>query len=167
MGCPFCSDNLVERILFRGGGWFAFLDANPLLPGHAVLAREADGSCPESLTATTLAGFHEVLPVVVGALKDSYGAYNVLVTSLRGTVKHLHFHLVPLVIGTEREWRSQSLWEKGHLHEFLGHHERESFIRNQRERIERGWTEPQQRTEHSNQLRSEVARLRSAVNARS
>src|SRR5207247_172267 len=136
------------------------------LPGHTILAREAAGACPDSLTADSLARLQDVLPSVASALKEVYGGYDVLVTSLRGTVKHVHFHLVPLVVSTERQWRSQTLWEKGHLHEFLGHYERESSIRNQRERIERGWTEEQQRAEHSKQLQSEVVKLRCAVGGR-
>jgi diadenosine tetraphosphate (Ap4A) HIT family hydrolase len=165
MSCPFCDDDLAERIFFKRDGWFAFLDANPLLLGHTILAREAGGCCPNSLTSTALTGVHNVLPVVASALKESYSAYDVLVTSLRGTVKHMHFHLVPLVVDKERAWRSETLWEEGHLHEYLGHHERERSIRDQRERIDRGWTEARQRDEHCKELVSEVARLKRAIAA--
>jgi diadenosine tetraphosphate (Ap4A) HIT family hydrolase len=163
MECPFCQNQMVERIFFHAEGWFAFLDANGMLRGHTVLAREASGTCPEELTPEHLAGLHRALPVVASALKEAYEAYDVLATSLRGTVKHLHFHLLPLTVAAEREWRAETRWEKGHLHEFLGHHEREGFLRNQQERIRQGWDEKRQFAEHAKRLQSEVARLRSMI----
>ena len=163
MECPFCQNQMVERIFFHAEGWFAFLDANGMLPGHAILARESSGSCPEELTAEHLAGFDRALPVVVDALKQAYEGYDVLATFLRGTVKHLHFHLLPLTAAAEREWRTETGWKKGHLHGFLAHHERQAFFRNQRERTQHGWDEKRQFAEHAKLLQSEVVRLRSII----
>jgi diadenosine tetraphosphate (Ap4A) HIT family hydrolase len=164
MDCPFCQKHMLERIFLQRDGWFAFLDANGMLPGHTILAREPPpGSCPQELTTENLAGVDRALPHVVAALKQAYEAYDVLVSSLRGTVKHVHFHLIPLTHAAERQWRTETPWEKGHLHEFLGHQEREGSLRNQLERIQEGWDEKRQMVEHTKRLQSEVASLRRIV----
>lgn len=160
MPCPFCDHDLSQRTFFRGEGWVSFFDANPILPGHTILAREPSESCPNSLDSNTLAAIHVVLPRISEALKLAYGASNVLVTSLRGAVKHVHFHLVPVTPEIEQRWRDCSGWKSGHLHEFLGHHETVASVRNLVEREQRGWSEEQQRFEHTKSLEREVARVK-------
>jgi diadenosine tetraphosphate (Ap4A) HIT family hydrolase len=110
-----------------------------------------------------LDGVHFAIPRIADVLKEEFDAYDVLVTSLRGNVKHVHFHVVPLTHATENEWRRKAHWVKGHLHEFLGYHERESFIRYQCEREKQGWTEEEQRVEHSKNLQLQAMRLRAII----
>lgn len=160
MTCPFCEDDLSQRTFFRGDGWFAFFDANPMLRGHTILAREPLGSCPRSFDSNTLAAIDRVLPRIIDALKTAYDAPNVLITSLRGSVKHVHFHLVPVPSDIEQRWRKSAGWESGHLHEFLGYHERLASLRNLLERRKHDWSEERQRVEHTKSLERDVVRLK-------
>jgi diadenosine tetraphosphate (Ap4A) HIT family hydrolase len=136
------------------------LDANPMVLGHTILVRETPGVCPAALTAESLANVHLVAPEIAGVLKEVYAATNVLVTSVRGLVSHMHIHLLPLSAEAERAWRTQSGWASGHLHQFIGDHDLVSSIRNQQERLERGWTEAEQHAAHLRQLSPRVAELR-------
>jgi diadenosine tetraphosphate (Ap4A) HIT family hydrolase len=147
-------------MFFRGHGWFATLEASPLVPGHTILVRETSGGCPDALSADSLANVHLVVPEIAGVLKEVYAATNVLVTSLRGLVAHMHVHLLPLTAEAERLWRAESGWERGHLHQFLGDQDRASSIRNLQERIEQGWSEVDQRAAHTQRLSDSVGKLR-------
>ena len=167
MSCPFCKknfNNIKERIFFDAEGWVAFLDSNPILSGHTILARKL--ICDpvlDSITVKNLAGFDQILPKVVETLKEAYKVNDVLVTSLRGTIKHMHFHLIPLTVSAQRTWRKETLWEKGHLHELLGYYEKKSYIENRQERVENSWTEGDQRIEHTKKLMPEVVKLRRVI----
>lgn len=94
MPCPFCDPSLNERIYFREHGWGAFLDVNEMLPGHSIVARQTSNGCPDIFKAENLESLHLVLPKISDGLQREYGASNVLVTSLRGKVRHVHFHLL-------------------------------------------------------------------------
>src|SRR5262245_51288005 len=83
MACFLCATDLGDRVFFRRSGWFALLDANPILPGHSIVARERfSESCPTELNSTNMLNVDRVLPVVVDALKSLYTAENVLLSSL-------------------------------------------------------------------------------------
>jgi diadenosine tetraphosphate (Ap4A) HIT family hydrolase len=164
MSCPLCNASaLADRVFFRGHGWFAMLDANPLVAGHTILVRETPGSCPDALTAGSLEHVQIVAPRIAEALKDEYSAINVLITSLRGLVAHMHVHLLPLRAEDERTWRAESGWNSGHLHQFLGDQDRASSIRNLQERIDQGWSEDEQRVAHTRLLSDRVGKLRARL----
>jgi diadenosine tetraphosphate (Ap4A) HIT family hydrolase len=161
MSCALCNASaLSDRVFFRRHGWFALLETNPLVPGHTILVRETAGACPDALTVDSLANVHLVAPEIAAVLKEVYAATNVLVTSLRGLVAHMHVHLLPLTAEAERSWRAESGWATGHLHQFLGDQDRASSIRNLQERIEQGWSEVDQRSAHTQQLSDSVGHLR-------
>lgn len=163
VGCPFCEKDLSKSIFFSGEGWFAFLDSNPILNGHTILARDRSGSCPDSMTEETLRGIDMVLAKVAEALKAAYSAKHILVGSLRGSVRHMHFHLIPVSDAEEKRWRAASNWEKGHLFQFLGDQEREAFLRHQKERIEMGWSESEQRAHIVASMQNQVSILKALL----
>ena len=166
MSCPLCdASRLADRIFFQGHGWFAMLDATPLVPGHTILVRDTPGSCPDALTARSLENIDVVAPRIADALKNEYATTNVLITSLRGLVAHMHVHLLPLNDGTERAWRAHSGWEKGHLHQFLGDQDLATSIQNLQERIDQDWTEDEQRAAHTLLLSDRVRKLRARLNS--
>jgi diadenosine tetraphosphate (Ap4A) HIT family hydrolase len=134
-----------------------------MLPGHSILARVASSGCPTALSTEHLEGLHLALPRIADLLQAEYRASNVLVSSLRGSVPHVHLHLVPLVPEVEAAWRQHTGWEKGHLHEFLGHHENVCFVRNLRERLDKGWTTDEQISDHAERLSEQTKRLREAL----
>jgi hypothetical protein len=102
---------------------------------------------------------------VIASLADGRHSL-VLITSLRGLVAHMHVHLLPLSVEAERSWRVQSGWENGHLHQFLGDQDRASSIRNLQERIDRRWTEDEQRAAHTALLIDRVGKLRTRLERR-
>ncbi len=123
--------------------------------------------CPTALTRGYLRGLDVAIASVIDLMDQHFQPKDVLVASLRGRDPHIHFHLMPLWEAEEREWRRQSLREKGHLFEFLGYVERNAESRAQRERIERGWSEERHRAESAKQLQPDIVALRAIASYRS
>jgi diadenosine tetraphosphate (Ap4A) HIT family hydrolase len=127
--CPLCRPNqeLKNRIFYDSDQWFAFLDANPLARGHAIIARRAIGpdGCPMGLTAAHLSGHDRALSNVVEILRQHFEwndrqPRDFLIASLRQMVKHVHTHIVPLWDEQEAEWREATGTVSGGMFRFLG-----------------------------------------------
>ncbi|MBN1615442.1 MAG: hypothetical protein JW950_13330 [Deltaproteobacteria bacterium] len=118
------------------------------------------GSCRTAVNATVLRGVGTALTEVARALKKHFNPKDILFSSLRGDIKHFHFHVIPLWLELEREWRRQTLYEKGHLHEFLGYLEKSAYVTNMMERIDHGWDLDEQRSHITRRLSSDVKSLR-------
>src|SRR5947207_2614006 len=97
MACPFCKlSNVAERVFYDDAQWMAFLAAPFYTPGHTILAAKHQSSkCPKAMDLRTLGHVGVALPPVIEALKTAYRIPDVLVSSLRGLVGHVHFHLIP------------------------------------------------------------------------
>jgi diadenosine tetraphosphate (Ap4A) HIT family hydrolase len=156
--CVFCERKPLEpRVFYDRFSWYAFLAAPPYAKGHTILAVKNSGTnCPTTLQHEHLKGLDVALADVVQTLLQHYRPKDVLFASLRGKDPHVHCHLVPLWQEQEREWRVQSLHEKGHLFEFLGYTEKTAQSKAQHEKIERGWSEEDQLLE----LKPDVDALR-------
>ena len=129
MGCPFCDiKNLNKRIFYcqeidgeKHDRYFAFLDSLPHTRGHTILAvLSSSKRCPRQLNVTTLSRLGKALSDVIKVLRNHYPAKDILIASLRGDVKHVHIHLIPLWKNEENEWRKVAGYKKGHLMEFIG-----------------------------------------------
>lgn len=150
--CPFCNiSNDIKKekgIFYRNESWFAILAAPGHTKGHAILAavRRSD-DCQTEPSLDVLNGLPQALSKTIAALKSNYGTNNILLSSLRGSVPHYHFHLVPLHEHERTAWRNSQNdkegYKDGHLMEFLGHLEKQSDDRGKKS----GLSEEQQRIE--------------------
>lgn len=147
--CPFCDiEKQEKRTFYKKGNWYAFLARTPLTNGHTILAVCSDSlKCPKRLEPAVLKKVDVALGDVIKALEKHYDPKNILITSLRGSIEHVHFHLIPLWEHEERPWRLVRSYEKenGHLHEFLGHLEIRTGYKSSCEREEKHWTKEDQR----------------------
>lgn len=95
---------------------FAFLDINPLSPGHTlVIPREAKAQLHE-LSDESSAAIGRVLPRIARAIMRATGAtaYNILQNNgsdAHQEVMHVHFHIIPKVgeAGLGIRWPTGSL----------------------------------------------------------
>ena len=169
--CPFCNkNNIKNRIFYEKNNWIAFLDTSIYAKGHTILSAKKIGDvCPnelmENLNREQLATLGIALYKVSQVLKQVYNVNNVLFSSLRGTVRHFHFHLIPLHREDEKRWRKEKLYENGHLFEFLGDVEKQKMEELIKERIERGWDKDKQREERVKLLEKEVLKLKEKIDS--
>ncbi|MDQ7006966.1 MAG: HIT family protein [Acidobacteriota bacterium] len=78
----------------------AFLDVNPLSPGHALLIPKEPAETLDQLSDEAGAALGRVLPRLCRAVREVTGvsAYNVLQNNGRAAhqaVFHVHFHVIP------------------------------------------------------------------------
>jgi len=109
--CPFCAIARGEgpaQVVAEDEATIAFLDRNPLLPGHVLLIPRAHvETLPEADDATLAAlmrrlrGLAAAIPVALGA-DGSFVAQNNIVSQ---SVPHLHFHVVP-------RWKGDKLFSR-------------------------------------------------------
>jgi len=169
--CPFCERNeLLNSLIFyeskykSNNRWFAFLDSLPLTEGHTILAlKKRRNKCPNKLTPEVFEGLENALKNVTRKLKKVYKTEDILFASLRGKTPHFHFHLIPLHKKDEKKWREKTLYEEGHLFEFLGYLECEKKVKEYpRQRISKNWSEDDQRKNKAKKLRTKIVELKKA-----
>ncbi|WP_049998074.1 HIT family protein [Halococcus sediminicola] len=101
--CPFCgivAGEIPGRIVFENDDVTAFLDANPLAPGHTLVVpndhHERLDDLSEELAREVFAALHRLTPAVEAAA-DADGA-NVAFNdgpAAGQEVPHLHGHIIP------------------------------------------------------------------------
>ena len=110
-GCIFCdiaSDRSPARFLYRDASACAFLDIEPVRPGHSlVVPNEHIEDLTAELAATALEGMARAMHAAASLLRDRLSADGVSVFQSSGaaagqSVEHLHFHLVPRFVGDAR-----------------------------------------------------------------
>src|SRR5690349_21028798 len=79
---------------------FAFLDINPLSPGHTLVIPKEAAETLDELSDESAAAIGRVLPRICRAVKKVTGtsAYNVLEnngSAAHQVVRHVHFHIIP------------------------------------------------------------------------
>lgn len=79
---------------------FAFLDINPLSPGHTLVVPKEPAETLDQLSDDSAAAIGRVLPRICRAVMAATGtnAYNVLQNNGKGAhqaVFHVHFHVIP------------------------------------------------------------------------
>ena len=160
--CPFCHfEAFGDRVFYDDQRWFAILAAPQHTQGHTILlAKKLEVQCPTGLDIAVINGLDEALAKVAKALLQYYRPKDILVASVRGDLSHAHFHLIPLWVNEEREWRSQHLYESGHLLEYLGELERNGDEMAAIQRINRGWSSEEQRAAITTDLQGDVEALK-------
>jgi diadenosine tetraphosphate (Ap4A) HIT family hydrolase len=166
--CPFCNVNDVwmgRRIFYRDKNWFAVLAAPFHTKGHTILAAlSKDYKCPKEFSEEVLAGLSTPIVKTIKIMKKCYTPKDVLLSSLRGSESHFHFHLVPLWEHEEKEWRDEQKdrrqYKNGHLMEFLGYLEKRANERDEIQKKEEGLTDEEHRDRIIVSLDPEVKKLR-------
>ena len=163
MNCPFCNkENVEDRIFYEDIKWMAFLAAPPHTKGHIILAAQPlKKGCPEKMDKNILSGLNVALHNVTEAIQKCYNPppKDILTTSLRGDIKHVHFHLVPLWAEDEQYWRRVTGYKKAHLMEFLGSLEKKHDFE-VLDGIRNGIQEDEQRTKAIELMSEEIVTLR-------
>ncbi|WP_255169424.1 HIT family protein [Natrononativus amylolyticus] len=95
---------IPARVVYEDETTFAFLDANPLAPGHTLVIPKVEyerlNDVPESEAADLYATIHRLIP----AVEDAVGADATTVAFNNGEeagqeVPHVHCHIVPRFAG--------------------------------------------------------------------
>jgi diadenosine tetraphosphate (Ap4A) HIT family hydrolase len=166
MSCPFCNSLAIsERIFYEDPSWVALLAAPPYTKGHTILAAKTkhNNVCPTGFGLEVIGGLDIAVSKVCETLKKKYGAKDVLIASLRGKIKHNHWHLIPLHEDDENNWRSLSGHNSGHLFEFLGYLEQKGVECAKKEREDKRINEEDQLAFHKKILKPEVVLLKGLI----
>lgn len=76
--------------------FLAFLDINPLTPGHALVIPKAETDYIFDLGANEYAALHRFAHKVAKAIKTATGCRRVGVAVIGFEVPHAHVHLIPI-----------------------------------------------------------------------
>lgn len=103
MDCIFCriaTDEAPGRIVYRDDAVVAFLDANPLAPGHTLVVPVDHHERLEDLSQTLLWELFGVVHELLGPIQSAVGADGTTVAVNNGPaagqeVPHVHCHVVP------------------------------------------------------------------------
>lgn len=104
MFCAIVAGRAPASIVYRDRTTLAFMDVNPVRPGHVLVIPAAHRAQIWDLGEAESAAVYRRLPALASALKAAVAADAVTIFSLNGraagqTVFHLHFHLVPVHAG--------------------------------------------------------------------
>ncbi|MFC6826882.1 HIT family protein [Halopelagius fulvigenes] len=91
---------IPARIVYETDAVLAFLDANPLAPGHTLVvpkeAYERVGEMPDDVASEVFAAVHELTPKVEDAANADAVTVGINDGEAAGQeVPHVHVHLVP------------------------------------------------------------------------
>ena len=102
--CVFCrivAGEAPASVVFEDRRALAFMDVNPVRPGHLLLIPKAHRAQTWDMGGAEFAAVYRSLPRLVRALARAMQADAVDVLNLNGeeggqTVFHVHFHLIPI-----------------------------------------------------------------------
>lgn len=167
MGCPFCDKpkDVRDCIFYekQKRGWFAFLSAPPHIKGHAIIAaKERNGKCPQGFDKKVLEDLGIALFEVVEAMSEFYNFHinDIIVASLRGNIRHFHFHLLPIWPEEEQRWRDVTGYKDSHLMEFIGSLEKRHDFEVSEVKNKDGKSEEDQRLDWIPKLSGEIMALK-------
>jgi histidine triad (HIT) family protein len=108
--CAIVAGRAPASIVYRDRATLAFMDVNPVRPGHVLVIPTAHRAQIWELGEAESAAVCRRLPALASALKGAMAADAVTVFSLNGraagqTVFHVHVHLVPVHAGDPLLWR--------------------------------------------------------------
>ena len=89
--------------------YYAFLDINPVAPGHTLVIPKRDEDCIFDLSDEELAGLMVFAKRVAAAIKAAIPCVKVGITVLGLEVPHAHVHLVPMQKETDMNFFRQKL----------------------------------------------------------
>jgi histidine triad (HIT) family protein len=101
--CIFCrivDGEIPSHSIYEGSETLAFLDANPLSPGHALVIPREHHERLNDVPGETASALYETLHRIVPAVEESVDADATTVAFNNGTaagqeVPHVHGHVVP------------------------------------------------------------------------
>ena len=105
--CIFCSivvGDIPGRVVHRTDHTIAFLDANPLAPGHTLVVPKAHHEHVQDMAPETATAVFETLHALVGPVQEAVDADGSTVGFNNGPaagqeVPHVHGHIIPRVGG--------------------------------------------------------------------
>ncbi|BCJ91041.1 histidine triad protein [Terrihabitans soli] len=103
-GCLFCriaKGELPSHPVYEGERLYAFLDINPIRPGHVQIIPREHFAYFDDLPADLAAEILQLGQKLSKVLKAQYGVKRVAFLFTGGDVPHAHAHLVPMVEGTD------------------------------------------------------------------
>lgn len=125
--CIFCkiiANKIPAYRIYEDDYSLAFLDINPVHPGHALVIPKKHAANLEEIEEADLQKLIVVVKTVGGLLKEKlgYAGYNVNISNdpVAGQeVPHLHFHLVPRLAGDGLMLWPHSQYAAGEAEEIL------------------------------------------------
>lgn len=101
--CLFCriaEGEIPAELVYEGDDAVAFLDANPLVPGHTLVIPRAHVDRLGELEPEAASAFFEHVPAIVEAVEAATGADGATVAFNDGPaagqeIDHTHLHVVP------------------------------------------------------------------------
>ncbi len=110
--CIFCKiikGEIPSFKIFEDEHAFAFLDINPIEPGHTLVVPKFHARELFFLPPEELAGVMPAIQRTATLLKKKLGCDGLALSQLNGeaagqTVFHVHFHLIPRYAGTPIDW---------------------------------------------------------------
>jgi len=102
--CLFCgiaAGRVSAHIVHEDHDLVAFLDINPIRPGHLQIVPRRHIAYFEDLPAPDAAAILHLGQRLAGVLKALYGVRRVGFLFTGGDIPHVHAHLVPLVEGSD------------------------------------------------------------------
>lgn len=101
--CIFCKivrGEIPAEVVYRDESFIAFLDINPISPGHTLVVPTAHVETLADVAGEWLAGLSGVLPALSRAVMSAAGADGMNLLNNIGrcagqVVGHVHFHLIP------------------------------------------------------------------------
>ena len=120
MDCIFCkivSGGVPSSKVWEDGEFLAFLDINPINPGHTLVIPKKHEDHLFSLDDGTYSGLFRASKKVAMALKKSLGSKRVGVIVEGFLVPHVHIHLVPINSASELSFSRSKRAGAGELDE--------------------------------------------------
>lgn len=107
MDCIFCkiaSGEIAGERIWEDGLFAAFLDINPINPGHTLVVPKAHIESVFDMEAEYFSALFEAARKLAGPLRKATGAKRIGVIVEGFAVSHSHVHLVPLHHGGELDF---------------------------------------------------------------
>jgi histidine triad (HIT) family protein len=96
--CKLCSGELAAHVVYKDEDCCAFLDNQPLFPGHVLLSPrthyETLADLPNDLIGPIFTTAQLIAKAVESAL-DAEGTFVAINNRVSQTVPHMHIHIVP------------------------------------------------------------------------
>lgn len=89
--------------------YFAFLDINPVAPGHTLIVPKKEESYIFDLDDDTFTGLHLFAKRVAKALKEAMPCKRIGVTVIGLEVPHAHIHLIPITNESDMDFHHKQV----------------------------------------------------------
>lgn len=98
--CQIAAGSIPSHTVHEGAEVLAFLDVNPLAPGHTLVVPRAHHERLQSTSAATMESLWSTVHELIPAIEDAVGADATTIGVNNGRaagqeVQHVHVHIVP------------------------------------------------------------------------